>query len=101
MALADFSCLWDLLHSVIPLNRTSHSLKVSTVISDFTPSAALAALVQNPLGVVSTRVTGFLGLKLLIMPGVNERTEERAGVASQGPHVRVTKLIAAQWHSQP
>lgn len=30
---------------------------------------------------------------------VNEKTEERAGVASQGPHVRVTKLIAAQWHS--
>lgn len=35
------------------------------------------------------------------MLGVNERTEERVGVASQGPHVRVTKLIEAQWRSQP
>lgn len=101
LSLANFSCLLDLLRTVIPLNRKSQSLKVCTIISDFTPRPALAAFVWNPLGVVSTTVTSFLGSKLLIMPGVNERTEERAGVASQGPHARVTKLIAAQWHSQP
>lgn len=79
-----FSCLLDLLSAVIPPYRKSYSLKVCTIISDFTPSAALAASMWNPLGVVSTRLTSFLGSKLLIMPGVNERTEERASVASQG-----------------
>lgn len=62
---------------MIALNRKSHSLKVCMLISDFIPSVTLAALVRSPLGVVSTCITSFLGLRLLIMPGVNERTEER------------------------
>lgn len=76
-------------------------MEVCAVITDFTPLAALAALVRNPPGVASTRVTSFLGSKLLITPGVNEKTEEGAGVARRGPRVRVTKLTAAQWRSQP
>lgn len=83
----------------------------TTIRPAFSTSAALASFVSNPRGVTgllffsffrSHQLFYFLRVEAALnYAGVNEKTERGVGAAGQGPHVRVTKLTAAQWHSQP
>lgn len=70
---------------ILPIGTITH-WKFCTVIWKPLSRAGFAALVRKPLGITSTRVPAFffffLRVNALNYAGVNERTEEKAGVGS-------------------